>query len=115
MRGRFIAGERLGPEFRPIEEQIVIIEDMLALLGFDISLEQPAQLILEGGAPGEMFGQHTIERMAAIDGARIDGKAGGLQRKSLHLFGKPQLMADKVQQIGRVLPVMDCERGIEAD
>ena len=102
-------------QFRPIEKKIVIVENMLALLRLDIGLEQAAKILLEAGAPGEMLREHAVEGVAGIHRPRIDGKAGGLQRKALLLLGEPQLMADEVQEIGGILPVVNGEGGVEAD
>ncbi len=102
-------------QFGPVEKKIVIVENMLALLGLDIGLEQAAEILLEGDAPGEMLREHAVEGMAGVHRPGIDAKAGGLQQKSLLLLGEPQLMADEVQEIGGILPVVNGKGGVEAD
>ena len=59
--------------------------------------------------------KHQAERLAGVHRPRVNGEAGGFQRKSLRLVRKPQMMPDKVHEIGGVLPVMDGEGGIKAD
>ena len=58
-----VVGERrIADRLRPVEQQVVVIEDVLRLLGFDIGREQLAQLLLPAGAPGKMVPEHVVER-----------------------------------------------------
>ena len=79
-----------------VEQQIVIVENVLALLGLHIGLEQAAKVLFKSGAPGEVLLEHAIESLAGIDCLRIDGKAGRLERKSLLLVRKAQTMPDEI-------------------
>src|SRR5262245_65331839 len=42
-------------EFRPVEEQVVIVEHALALLGCNVTIEQLAELNLPFCAPGKLL------------------------------------------------------------
>ena len=42
---------RIADRLRPVEQQIVVIEDVLALLGLDIGREQFPQFARPAGAP----------------------------------------------------------------
>ena len=83
----------------------------MPLLGLDIGEEELFQRLLPGGAPGEGFRQHGLQRPFGIDRVGIDGKAGGLARKATLLAGESDLVAHQVHEIGRVLPVEDGEAG----
>jgi hypothetical protein len=89
------------------------VEHPLTLFGFDVGLEQIAQSVLPLRTPRELFEQHGFEGFAGIDGARVDGKAGGLQWKAAVLVGETALVSYQVHQIGRILAVVDSERRIE--
>ena len=56
------ASSGVGHHLRPVEQQIVVIEHVLALLGLDIGAEQPAQLRLPARAPGEAAASTSLER-----------------------------------------------------
>src|SRR5580704_16268871 len=65
-----IAGEhRIAHGLRPVEEQIVIVEDVLRLLRLDIESEQLPKLYLPTGAPRIDAAQHFTERKLCIHGA----------------------------------------------
>ena len=93
--GRDRSGRRLSAasagsrhDLRPVQEQIVVIEHVLALLGLDIGREQLLQLGRPAGAPGKRQAQHLLERVLGVDAAGIDRKAGALWRESGARFSK---------------------------
>ena len=53
---------RLLHHLREIEQEIVVIEHALALLGLDVGCEQAAQRLLEAGAPREVSAERLGER-----------------------------------------------------
>ena len=57
---------RLGHHLRPVEQQVVVIEHALLLLGLHIGGEQPPQLGLPLGAPGKERAEHVLERRLAL-------------------------------------------------
>ena len=76
----------------PIEQEIVIVEDVLFLLGFDIGFEQAAEILLEGNAPWKVPLQDVIESLTGVDGLQIDSKAG---RRQLDLEFSLDQLADR--------------------
>ena len=100
---------------RPVQQQVVIIEYVLRLLGFDIGREQLLQFGSPSGAPWKRRPQHLLDRDFRIDAARVDRKAGALGRKPFLGFGKSLLVPDQVHQVGGILAVVNGERGIETD
>ncbi len=110
-----LGDEGLVHHVRPVEQQVVVIEDILHLLRLDIGGKQLAQLVLPGGAPGKDVAQNLLERRLGVDGARIDRKAGALGRKAVLGLGEAEVVPDEVHQVGTVLAVVDGEGRIEAD
>ena len=106
---------RLGGGLRPIEQKVVVIENVLRLLGLDVSREQIAQLRPPSGAPGKGVSQHLVERQFGVDGAGINGEAGSLGREPARRLGEAKFMAGEVHQIGGIFPVVDREIRIEPD
>ncbi len=106
---------RLGHHVRPVQQQIVEIEHVLALLGLDIGRKQRAQRPCKTRAPRKMRFQHFVQRALGVDDARIDRKAGVLGRKALLGLGIAEIVPDQIKQVRGILAVMDRERAIETD
>ena len=114
--GAHIGGERrLRHHLRPVEQQVVVIEHVLALLGFDIGGKQLAQLALDAAAPGKRLAEHGGEFGLRIHGARVDRKAGAFGRKAVLRLREAELVPHEVHQVGGVLAVVDRERRRKAD
>ena len=109
-----LGNSRLGHHLRPVEQQVVVIEDVLRLLGFHIGSEEFAQLLFPAGAPGEVLFQHRVERRFRIHRPGIDGKAGALGREAAFRLRETELVADEVHQVGGIFPVVDGEIRIES-
>ena len=62
-----VGEQRIADHLRPVEQEIVVIEDVLLLLGLDIGGEQLAQLGLPAGAPGKDAPQHLLDRRFRVD------------------------------------------------
>ncbi len=106
---------RLREHLGEVEQEIVVIEDVLALLGLDIAGEEGAEFRLPFGAPREGLGEDGVELRLLVDRARIDGEAGRLERKALGGLREAEFVADEVDQVGRVAAVVDGEGRVEAD
>jgi hypothetical protein len=100
---------------RPIQQEIVVIEHGLALLGFDIGREQPFELCRPARAPGECQSKHLLNRAFRVDTARVDRKTRALCREAVFRFRKSHFVSDQVHQVGGIFPVVDRKAGIEAD
>ena len=106
---------RVGDHLRPIEQQIIVIEHVLPLLGLDIGTEELLEFRLPAGAPWKARGQDIIERQFGVHAAGIDLQASSLRREALRRLGKPQLMPHQIHQVRGILPVMDGKGGVEPD
>ncbi len=106
---------RLAHHLRPVQQQVVVVEHLLRLLGLDVGAEQALELVLPLRAPREARLQHLGERGARVDHRRIDRQAGALLREALLRRRQPELVAHQVHQVGGVLAVVDAEAGVEPD
>jgi hypothetical protein len=107
---RDILGDRgLLHHVRPIEQKIVVIEHLLLLLGLDIAAEQRLQLPLPHLAPGKIQVQNLLQRLLAVDGARIDGEAGVFGGKALVGLRETEIVAHEIHQIGGIAAIVDGE------
>ena len=113
-RGDFGRNHGLRQHLGEIEQEVVVIEHVLALLGFDVGAEQRAKRVLVRRDPGKPFADRPAEVAARVDDARIDGEARPLGGKALLRLGEPGLVPRPVHQIGRILAVVDGELRIEA-
>ena len=105
----------LGDHLRPVQQQVVVIEHLLRLLGLDVGAEKPLQLLFPVRAPRKARLQHLGQRRAGIHGGGIDRQAGALLRKAPARARQAELVAHQVQQVRRILAVVDGETRIEAD
>ena len=67
-----------GHGVAPVQQEVVVIEDVVALLGHDIGLEQPTKLTRPIGTPGKTLGERLLERAPGIDRVGVDRQAGVL-------------------------------------
>ena len=85
-----LAGKpRIADHLRPVEQQIVVIEDILSLLRLDIDSEQLLQVGGPDGAPREGRCQHILDRQLGVDASRIDGKTCALGWKTVFRLREP--------------------------
>ena len=82
VRDRWLA-HHLGP----VEQQVIVIEDVLALLCLNVALEQGLELALPILAPGKLAREHHLDWELCIHRERIDCKACRLQREASLLRG----------------------------
>ena len=100
---------------QPVEQQIVVVEDVLRLLRADIRVEERLQFRLPVGAPRERDRQHFGERCLAVHRPRIDGETRCRHRESLPGCGKPEVMTRDCDQILSIGAIMNRERRMEPD
>ena len=110
-----VGQRRIAHGLRPVQQQVVVIEHVLLLLGLDIGGEQFLQLGRPAGAPGKRCAEHLLDRGLGVDAAGVDRKARALGRKPALGLGESLLVPDQVHQVGGILAVVDRELGIEAD
>ena len=62
----------------PVQEEVIVIENVVLLLPCDIGLKKATELSGPFGAPWKKPDERFFERTAGIDGVRIDRQAGTL-------------------------------------
>ena len=68
----------VADHLRPVEQEVVVIEHVLLLLGLDIGREQFLQFRRPPGAPRIRRADDLLDRHLGVDAARVDRKAGAL-------------------------------------
>ena len=99
----------------PVEQQVVVVEDVGGLLAVDVGIEEAAEVVGPLSAPGEVLVEHLLELLPGIDAAAVDGHAGALLGEAAVGLGQSQLGAQHVQEVFRVGAVVDGELRREAD
>ncbi len=108
---RRVGGQgRLEHGLGPVEQEIVVVEHLLAQLLVHVAAEQRLQFGFPGGAPGELRLQDLGQRQSTVDGARVDRKAGALEREAAVRLGQRSRLAGQVHQVFGVGAVEDRER-----
>ena len=105
----------LAGHLRPVQQQVVVIEHVLFLLGLDIASEQIAQFRGPAGAPREVRGEHLFQRQLRIDATRINRDAGTFGGEAALGFGEAELVPDQIHEVRGILAVVNRESRIEAD
>ena len=107
--------QRIAHHLRPVEQQIVVIEHVLGLLGLDVSREQALQLGRPARAPGIVLAEDLLDLHLGVDAARVDRQARALGGKAALGLRQSALVPDQIHQVGGILAVVDGEGGIDAD
>ena len=93
----------------PVQQQVVVVQHALRLLGLGIRAEQPVQVGLPFGAPGVVGGQHLGQRPCTVERARQDGHAGARQREAAFAVVQVEPGAHLGQQFLGIAAVDDGE------
>src|SRR5205807_585202 len=94
---------------RPIEEQVVIVENVLRLLLCRIGGKELPQLVFPMRAPRESAPQHFAERCLTVDGTRVDREARRLAGKAAPGRGEPQFVPEDGEQVFGVASIVNRE------
>jgi hypothetical protein len=99
----------------PVQEEVVVVEDVLGTLALHVGPEDAGDgfgLLL---APREVAPQNRRQLGAGVHGPRVDGAEGGLAREAALACAEAQVATDQVEQVGRVGLVQHREVGGDAD
>jgi len=110
-----VGGRGFLHQVKPVQQQVIVIEEVAALLGLDVAAEQPLQLSRPPRTPRECPLERLLHGAAGVHGMGVDREAGGLLGKPCGLPGEPQFRAHQVQEVGRVRAVEHGERRIELE
>ncbi len=109
------AAGRVGEQPAPEQQQVVVVEHLLLLLGVGVAREELRQALLGRQAPGEGGVQHLVQRQLRVDAARVHVEAGGLLREARAAAAEAEGRAGDVHEVLGVAPVEDGEVRLHAD
>jgi hypothetical protein len=104
-----------GHRMAPVQQEVVVIEDIVPLLGHDIALEQTTKLARPIGAPGKALGKRLLERAPGIDRVGIDRQTSALAGEAGSRSGEAEIAAHKVEQIRRIGAIENGEGRVQPD
>src|SRR5262249_16445760 len=104
---------RLGHHHVPVEKQIIVVEEVVALFLSYIAPEQTGEVTLPLQAPRKLLLQRLFQRALGVYREGINLETRFLPRKTLLLARETQLLAQSVEEIGRVGPVDHTELRVE--
>jgi len=93
----------------PVEQQVVVVEALIAQFSFHVIPEQPRQFCFPFRTPRKHQCQRLGERPLRVDAMRVDGEAGVLAREALLGLGQAALVAHHVHEIRRIAAVEHAE------
>ncbi len=99
----------------PVQQQVVVVEQLLRVLDLDVAAEQLRQLVAPVAAPGKYLFERLCQRMAAVDAVGVDRQARVLAREPLLFLGETELLAQEVQQVRGIAAVEHRERRLQPD
>jgi hypothetical protein len=105
----------VSDHLRPVEEEVVIVEDVLLLLGFDVGREEFLELCRPAGAPWIQHTDYLLDRHFGVDATGVDREARPLGREAAFCLGEALLMPDQVHEVRGVFAVVNREGGVQAD
>ena len=73
---------RVRHHLRPVEKEVVIVENVVLLLGLDIGREKLLQLRGPAGAPRVGAAEYFFDLGLGVDAARVDREASPLCRET---------------------------------
>ena len=113
-RAEFACNRRFLHQDVPVQQQVVVVQQLLRLLGVDIGAKQLRELVAPLIAPWVVGRQRIRERAARVHPMGVDGEAGVLARKAFRLLGVAQFLAFDVDEVGCITAINHRETGIKA-
>ena len=114
-RAQLAGQRRIVEHVAPVQQQVVVVEHALRLLFGHVGAEQRLQLGRPAGAPRIALLQHLLQRLLAVDHARVDRQAGALERKARVGLRQTLLVAQQAEQVFAVAAVGNGEGRVQAD
>src|SRR5258708_31319051 len=98
---------RINHHVRPVEQQIVVIEQVLALLCLNIGSKQLFEFGGPTRTPRERRAQDLLNRNLGVDATGVDGEARSLGGKPVRRLGKSEVVPSQVHEISGIFAIMD--------
>src|SRR6266852_109122 len=106
---------RIAHHLRPVEQQVVVIEHVLALLRLNIGSKQLFKLGGPTRTPRERRAQDLLDRDLGVDATGVDGKARSLGGEPARCLGKSKAVPNQVHETRGVFAIVDCKGWGEPD
>ena len=84
----------VADHLRPVEQEIIVVEHVLLLLGLDIGREQFLKFRCPPRTPWIRCADDLLDRHLGVDAARVDGEACALRWEAAFRLGEAVLMPD---------------------
>src|SRR5712671_2500888 len=97
----------IAHHLRPVKQQVVIIEHVLALLCLNISSKQLLEFSGPARTPREGRAQDLLNRGLRVDATGVDGKARSLGGEPARSLGKSKVVPNQIHQVRGIFAIMD--------
>jgi hypothetical protein len=99
----------------PVQEQVVVVDDVVGPLAFDVAGEDALDPVEVVPAPRERPLDDVGELLLGVDHPRVDRRQRVLPGEAAAPLAETEVVADEAQQVGVVGLVEDGEPGTQAD
>src|SRR3954452_1128955 len=106
---------RVAHHLRPIEQQVVIVENVLALLCLNISGKQLLEFGDPAQTPRKRRAQDLLNGDLGVDATGVDGKARPFGRKTTRGLGKSKVVPTQIHEIGGLSAIVDGKSLVQAN
>ena len=114
-RAQMCRQARVTHHLVPGQQQVVVVQRVLAELLGGVGAKQRFQVVMPLGAPRKILAQHLGQGQLAVHATAVDRQAGGFERKALARGCQPLLLAHPGHQVLGITAVDDAERLGQAD
>ena len=104
---------RVADSLCPVEQQIVVIENVLPLLFLNVDRKEFTKFRGPCRAPREVISQNIFDLHLGIDATGVDSEAGPLRGEAVFRMREAEFMPDDIHEIGQVLAIMNRERWVD--
>ena len=105
----------VADHLRPIEKEVVVVEHVLLLLGFDVGREQFLELRRPSRAPRIRCADDLLDSHLGVDASRVDRETRSFDGEAAFRLREALLMPDKIHEVRGIFAVVNREGGIETD
>ena len=109
------SGGRVSGQRSPVQEQVVVVDDVLAPLAIRVRAKDRADTLGLGPAPGKGSFEHLGQPQLGVHGARIDRDQSFLPREPAFPRRQAELAPDEVHEVGRIRLIHYGEVGPDAE
>src|SRR5258705_4528306 len=97
---------RIAHHLSPVEQQVVVIEHVLALLRLNIGGKQLLEFGGPTRTPRKRRAQDLLDRDVGVDTTGVDGDARSLGGEPARCLGKSKVVPSQVHEISGIFTIM---------